>query len=76
MVVTFYTFHKNYHGVSRERFARVYANMPASAAGSQIATLFQFQGMAVKDISCLKPALGILAAADRAGRGQGGGGRK
>lgn len=74
MVVTFYTFHKNYHGVSRERFARVYANMPASAAGSQIATLFQFQGMTVKDISCLKPALGILAAADRAGHG--GGGRK
>src|ERR1035441_10793653 len=40
MVVTFYIFHKNYHGVSRERFARVYSEVSTSAAGRQLATLF------------------------------------
>jgi len=65
LVVTFYTFHKNYHGVSRERFAKVYADMPASAAGRQLATLFQFQGLAVKEVSCLAPSLAILETSDR-----------
>ena len=65
MVVTFYIFHKNYHGVSRERFAKVYADLPGSAAGRQLATLFQFESLVVKDIGCLAPALGVLEAADR-----------
>jgi ABC-type phosphate/phosphonate transport system substrate-binding protein len=65
MMVTFYTFHKNYHGVSRDRFTKVYAGIPASAAGRQLATLFQFQGLAVRDKSCLAPALAILDAAER-----------
>jgi phosphonate transport system substrate-binding protein len=60
LVVTFYTFHRNYQGVSRERFARVYADIPASVAGRQLAMLFQFKGLAVRDIACLAPALGIL----------------
>ena len=76
MVVTFYTFHRNYRSVSRERFAKIYTNVPASVAGRQLATLFQFQGLAVSDASCLAPALAILNAADRAQAGQGAGGRK
>lgn len=65
VIVTFYTFHKNYHGVSRERFAKVYAGIPASAAGRQLATLFQFQGLAIRDKSCLAPAMAILDAVER-----------
>lgn len=76
MIVTFYIFHKNYHGVSRERFAKVYAEMPASVAGRQLATLFQFQGMVVKDANCLTPALAILDAADRTHREHTAGGSK
>jgi phosphonate transport system substrate-binding protein len=75
LVATFYTFHKNYRGANRERFAQVYSNMPASAAGQQLATLFQFQGLAVRDSDCLSPALSILDAADRV-RARLGGGRK
>jgi phosphonate transport system substrate-binding protein len=66
MVVTFYTFHRNYHGVSREKFAKIYADLPNSAAGRQLATLFQFSGLVVKDIACLAPALAVLETADRA----------
>jgi phosphonate transport system substrate-binding protein len=76
MVVTFYIFHKNYHGVSRERFARVYSEVSTSAAGRQLATLFQFESLEVKDIGCLAPALGVLEAADHARGRRGAGGRK
>jgi phosphonate transport system substrate-binding protein len=76
LIATFYTFHKNYRGASRERLAKVYSDMPASAAGRQLATLFQFQGLAVWNASCLAPALAILDAADRARREPGAGGRK
>jgi len=73
MVVTFYIFHKNYHGVSRERFAKVYSEVPSNAAGRQLATLFQFDGLIVRDVSCLRSALSVLEAADRA-RGKPGAG--
>jgi len=76
MVVTFYTFHKNYHGASRDRFANVYSGLPSSAAGRQLATLFQFDGLTVRDVSCLRSALGVLEAADRARGRQGAGSRK
>ncbi len=76
MVVTFYIFHRNYHGLSRERFAKVYSDLPNSAAGRQLATLFQFENLVVKDIACLAPALGVLAAAERARGKSGVGGRK
>jgi phosphonate transport system substrate-binding protein len=65
MVVTFYIFHKNYHGVSRERFAKVYSSLPTSAAGRQVATLFQFEQLVVKDVGCLAPALAVLEKAER-----------
>jgi len=76
LIATFYTFHRNYRGASRQRFAKIYSNMPVSVAGRQVATLFQFQGLAIKDAACLAPALDILDAADRAGREPGAGGRK
>jgi ABC-type phosphate/phosphonate transport system substrate-binding protein len=76
MVVTFYIFHRNYHGLSRERFAKVYSDLPNSAAGRQLATLFQFENLVVKDIACLAPAMGVLAAAERARGKSGVGGRK
>jgi ABC-type phosphate/phosphonate transport system substrate-binding protein len=68
IVVTFYIFHKNYHGVSRERFAKVYSDLGNSASGRQLATLFQFDGLTVRDVSCLASALGILETSERARR--------
>ena len=65
LYVTFYTFHKNYHGVNRERFVRVYSDLPATAAGRQLATLFQFESLMVKDVSCLAPGLSLLDKAER-----------
>jgi ABC-type phosphate/phosphonate transport system substrate-binding protein len=76
MVVTFYIFRKNYHGVSRESFAKVYTDLPATAAGRQIATLFQFDNLVVKEIGCLAPALAVLEKADRVRGRQGSGSRK
>jgi len=76
LVVTFYIFRKNYRGLSQESFAKVYSDLPATAAGRQIATLFQFESLVVKDIGCLAPALAVLQAADRVHGRQGAGGRK
>ena len=66
MVVTFYIFHKNYHGANRERFTKIYSDLPTSVAGRQLATLFQFENLVVKDIGCLAPALAVLEKAERA----------
>jgi len=41
-----------------------------------LATLFQFESLVVKDISCLAPALGVLDTAERARGKRGAGGRK
>jgi ABC-type phosphate/phosphonate transport system substrate-binding protein len=76
MVVTFYIFRKNYHGLSRENFAKVYSGLLTNAAGRQIATLFQFESLGVKDISCLTPALNVLEMAERAHSRRVSGGRK
>ena len=66
MVVTFYAFHKNYKSMSRERFAKVYSDLPSNVAGRQLATLFQFESLVVNDIACLAPALAVLEKAERA----------
>ncbi|MEO8592052.1 MAG: PhnD/SsuA/transferrin family substrate-binding protein [Candidatus Solibacter sp.] len=76
MVVAFYIFRKNYHGMSRESFAKFYSDLPVTAAGRQIATLFQFDNLMVKDIGVLAPALAVLEKADRARGRQGIGSRK
>lgn len=65
LVPTFYAFHRNYQGRDRDRFARVYSNMGNSAAGRQLATLFQFDTLIPRDVSCLASALRILDAAER-----------
>jgi hypothetical protein len=74
--VTFNAFHKNYHGAGREGFLRIYMDLPNNPAGRQLATLFQFQELVVRDATCLAPALAILDAADRVRVRQGGGDRK
>ena len=74
LVVTFYIFHRNYRGVSRERFAKVYSDLPNSPAGRQLSVLFQFESLVVKDTASLAPALAILDSAERIR--EHGGGRK
>ena len=65
MVLTFYVYLKNFHGVAREKFTRVFSELRSSASGRQLATLFQFDAMTIRDGSCLVSALSILDAADR-----------
>ena len=72
MVLCFYIFHKNYHGVSRERFAKVYSDLRNSPSGRQLATLFQFDRLAVRDVSCLASSLTILDTSERDRRRGGG----
>jgi phosphonate transport system substrate-binding protein len=76
MVVSFYVFHKNYHGVNRERFAKVYSGVRSSVSGRQLATLFQFDELTVRDGSCLASALSVLDTAERVRSRRGAGGRK
>jgi phosphonate transport system substrate-binding protein len=76
MVPLFYCFHKNYHSANRERFVKALTGLRASAAGRQIATLFQCDGLTTADASCLADGLGILDAAERARNRRGAGGRK
>ncbi len=76
MVVTFYIFHKNFNAVTRDKFIKVYADLPSSAAGRQLATLFQFDQLVIKDAGCLAPALALLEAAERNQGRQGPRGRK
>ena len=76
MVVTFYAFCMSYHGVYRERFAKALSGLRASAAGRQLATLFQFEGLTVTDAGCLAPAIAVLEKAERARSRPGTGNRK
>lgn len=76
MLLCFYVFRKNYRGVSRENFARVYSNLLTSAAGRQLATLFQFSSLTVRDASCLSSALAVLEKADHVHGRPGAGDRK
>jgi ABC-type phosphate/phosphonate transport system substrate-binding protein len=76
MVVAFYIFRRNYHSESREKFIKAYADVPHSVDGRQLATLFQFEQLVAKDISCLAPALSVIEAAERARSRRSTGGRK
>jgi phosphonate transport system substrate-binding protein len=75
MVLCFYVFHKNYHSPNRVRFLKVLSELHTSAAGRQLATLFQFDQLTVRDGSCLASALSILDAAERARNRRGAGSR-
>lgn len=66
MTPCFYVFSKNYHGVSRELFVKAYSALRNSPSGQQLSTVFKFDGLTVRDISCLASALSVLDAADRA----------
>ncbi|HUA62229.1 MAG TPA: PhnD/SsuA/transferrin family substrate-binding protein [Verrucomicrobiae bacterium] len=60
MVVSLYVFHRNYHSSSRQQFVRAISQVRTSPAGRQMATLFQFDSLAVKDASSLTTALAVL----------------
>lgn len=76
MVLSFYIFRKNYHSPSRQRVIKAISSLRNTTAGQQLATLFQFEELALRDSACLTPALAILDAADRArGHRSPGGGR-
>jgi len=76
MVVNFYIFRKNYQGVQREKVIRALSGLGESAAGRQLATLFQFDALTVRDAGCLASVLGVLERADRAHGRRGAGNRK
>jgi phosphonate transport system substrate-binding protein len=76
MVMTFYVFRKDYHGAGRDSFVKVYSSVSASASGRQLATLFQFDSLVVRDATCLAPAQAILERAARVRSGLHPGGRK
>jgi hypothetical protein len=75
MVVSFYMFHKNFHTAYRREFTRILTEFRDNAAGRQLATLFQFDRLAMLDARCLESALRELDTADR-GRGSHGAGAK
>lgn len=65
LVVTFYTFRRNYKSPSRDRIAHVYTNVNASVSGKQLATLFQFQSLTTGDVTRLETALAVLDKAEK-----------
>jgi len=65
LVTCFYAFRKNYRGPNRERFFNLRQTLLTSAAGRQIATLFQIEELTIRDSSCLATSLNILERADR-----------
>jgi len=76
LAVIFYAFRKNYHSVQREKLIGALSNLCESSAGRQLATLFQFGELTVRDGSCLASALAILEAAERIRSRRGAGNRK
>ena len=76
MVVNFYIFRKGYQGVGREKLIKAILNLPSTVAGKQLATLFQFEDLGIRDASCLASGLDVLMAAERANGRRGAGGRK
>jgi ABC-type phosphate/phosphonate transport system substrate-binding protein len=73
MVVNFYVFRKNYQHENREKFIKALLDLRASAAGAQLAMLFHFNQVSVRDASCLTPSLSVLEAAERIRRRRGAG---
>ncbi|MGJ5819684.1 phosphate/phosphite/phosphonate ABC transporter substrate-binding protein [Paludibaculum fermentans] len=65
MVLSFYIFRRHYQEQNRRRLIKVISGLRNSTAGQQLATLFQFEELMVKDAGCLTTALAILDAADR-----------
>lgn len=76
LIVSFYVFHKNYHSPNRQRFVNLMSSLRTSVAGRQLATLFQFGDLIVRDAGCLTSSLEVLEAADRIQKRRSGGNRK
>ncbi len=70
MVLVFCIFRKNYISVNREKLIKALiksvSTLLTTEAGRQLATLFQFDELAIRDAGCLASVLGVLDAADRA----------
>jgi ABC-type phosphate/phosphonate transport system substrate-binding protein len=67
IVASLYGFRKGWDQRSRDRMKAALANVGNSASGRQVLALFQINGLAARDTSCLDSALAILDQADRAG---------
>jgi phosphonate transport system substrate-binding protein len=65
LVTCFYAFRKTYHGPNRERFFNLHNTLLSSAAGRQLATLFHFEELTIRDAGCLASSLGILDRVER-----------
>lgn len=65
VVVNFYIFRKNFQAAPRERLIRTISGLRNGSAGDQLATLFQFDALTVRDGSSLTSALAVLEQADR-----------
>lgn len=76
MVVNFYIFRKNYQNANRERLIRALLNLRATPVGGQLAALFQFDELTLRDGRCLAPALAVLEAAEHVRGRVGEGARK
>ncbi|MGC4052304.1 MAG: PhnD/SsuA/transferrin family substrate-binding protein [Paludibaculum sp.] len=76
MVVNGYMFRKNYQSVYRDRFVKALSGLRSTVAGRQLATLFQFDELTLRDAGCFATALGVLEAADRINSRHGSGARK
>jgi hypothetical protein len=76
LVTCFYAFRKNYRGPGRDAFINMHKGLLSSAAGRQLAALFQFDAMAVRDAGCLASSLSILDKAERLRAGAVPGGRR
>jgi len=76
LVTCFYAFRKNYHSSSRERIINLHKTLLSSTAGRQLATLFQFDELTVRDTGCLAGSLSILDRAEKVRTRLAPGGRK
>lgn len=76
MVVNGYAFRRNYQSIYRDRFVKALSGLRSTVAGRQLATLFQFDELTLRDGSCFGSALAVLDAADRIHSRRGAPGRK
>ena len=65
MMVSFYIFRRNYRDAEREKLIRAISDLRNSPGGQELATLFQFEELSVRDASSLTTALQLLDRADR-----------
>jgi ABC-type phosphate/phosphonate transport system substrate-binding protein len=65
LVTCFYAFRRNFHSPEREKLLRLHNGLLSNAAGRQLAALFQFDELMVRDASCLAGSLSILEKIER-----------